>query len=1279
MQHTSCTEDRIQHALDRCLEGLRRSAVSQQHAHAAAYTMGHSMNRWSLEELVKRDPQNFLILLEQIIRKTKEVQDQCQYELVAPLAIMFSSTLLQTPYCPPDAELLEEAVEVFRCFLTWPEPYSRISFHRLVREEQGLHTTGSHSKTVTVLLMNPGEVPPEFLSVGQQLSDNQHSHRDTVITLIKHAYQSALGTKYPLASIDKALQAKSLPELEDIFSMVTDVMETAATMSDPQEGYGHMIQSLETLWEKLDVPASSVRQSDEVLQTLPLPAAKCYMFHWEKDNFDVLNVLVENEHDLEDLQTLNGQTEEEECVSGDEEDGDEYTEDIDFEEELPSFPNSCAADHRASTLSTNSSLSASSTFSIVSVASESYTPSLSSVTSSTDSGVEDADDSSYSVSPSSSSPVSEKSSPKPGSKASARITQLYCRIFTRPQRRRILNRAKSLGNPESKNLLVPRSQRSHSLPQQVHLRRQQPPPQPQVPALRHVCFHRRPILSSDEETKSTTLRVVVFGADHTAGKVARAYSSLRRRESACPHLSRLFRLQFYFVPVRRDSGAGPESPMAPSPVVQAGGPHGAVTSTDPHALGTEDSTNDIAHLLGLLDPWYERNTLSLLNLPANVVCQQTSKMESESCDSSYECRLPILADLVLYYCRHATRSALIQLYQAELTLAGGERRTEVFIHSLELGHTAGTRAVKAMGSAKKRFGIDGDREAVPLRLEVLYNKVVVSGRSQWKRETKVCTSLTLTKACKNPEELGMLRWTLNKKVQNSPDGNLSLVRVVVRELEKTAHIPDELCKRVYDFCKRLLTFPQPYCSTGLSYSRHMKAERRTPGLMYQRMVVAEQSLKNTFQERVFVFADPEVFSGPLGTLLQADIQASGSGPRGLLTPLDHMSSVIQHSIQAVLGPQQRFSVSPDHRDALEMCDLLTPGDTLRHSVMSVDSGIERDLPPGAADPDHTSPYSEPLKNEKDAGGKLNRRGCMKMKPTVSDSMVLMRDTLEEHGGLGGGEGLGEGSAGGRKTLQRRTGGGSASQASRPFTARIVIMGDDRALGRLAKAYYCLRKREARKLFLTQKVNLQFYYIPVSASPVKESVPPNKENCCAFGSYLGMVDPWYDCNIRSLGVTIPELAKKHTNTGQKESLLSDVISYYVRMGRQPVYFSIYEVKISFCCLTTEPVEQVFLSHLEMEFPEFRRISPSYKRVTLSGRDVDTSLSVKMSGAQISAIPDNETDLNCLTLTLNEAQTKNKSNLVQKTRISNIKIHSLEKRSFTVLLDKDSRRAFKDVQR
>lgn len=114
-----------------------------------------------------------------------------------------------------------------------------------------------------------------------------------------------------------------------------------------------------------------------------------------------------------------------------------------------------------------------------------------------------------------------------------------------------------------------------------------------------------------------------------------------------------------------------------------------------------------------------------------------------SSDSGSTGQLPLLTDLVLYYCRHADQPVLLQLYQAEvthtrapmcalytnthrafwhvciklkkttehffssssqLTLAGGERKREVFLHSLELGHTAGTRAVKAMGESN--FGLD---------------------------------------------------------------------------------------------------------------------------------------------------------------------------------------------------------------------------------------------------------------------------------------------------------------------------------------------------------------------------------------------------------------------------------------------------------------------------------------------------------------------------------------------------------------------------------------------
>ncbi|NXB59961.1 PIRK5 kinase, partial [Struthidea cinerea] len=282
---------------------------------------------------------------------------------------------------------------------------------------------------------------------------------------------------------------------------------------------------------------------------------------------------------------------------------------------------------------------------------------------------------------------------------------------------------------------------------------------------------RRPFLSYDEDAKVATLRVVVFGSDRISGKVARAYSDLRLKESSCPSLTRYFRLQFFYVPVKRSCVAPSTPQMHHHPSPSPGDP--PARAQDPSVAGVESSTNDISHYIGLLDPWYERNVLGLMNLPMDVLCQ-CAKPEAEPQEDSQE-QLPILADMILYYCRFATRPVLLQLYQTELTFIGGEKRTEVFIHSLELGHSAATRAIKASGPGSKRLGIDGDREAIPLTLQIAYSKTAASGRSHWNDVEKVCTSVNLSKACRKQEELASKTECLN----------LTMTEVVKRQNSKS--------------------------------------------------------------------------------------------------------------------------------------------------------------------------------------------------------------------------------------------------------------------------------------------------------------------------------------------------------------------------------------------------------------------------------------------------------------------------------------------------------------
>ncbi|MEE6506790.1 hypothetical protein FKM82_007857 [Ascaphus truei] len=741
MQNTSCTEDRIQHALERCLHGLNRTAHS-----SSTWTAGLCLNYWSLEELVNRDAANYIILTEKILDRTREVQDRCEYDLLTPLAMMFYFAVLRAPYIPPDSDLLTKAFDTFHVFLTWPVPYCNIywkilsfiteeqkapgiAYQRLVRAEQGL-TGPSQTSTVTVLLVNPAELPSAFLSVAEHLSNAEQSKYDTYITLIKHLYQANLGPACDLAGLCNTLKSKTLEELVEIFSDSTEALEMASVADDsPGKKREWLRTKLEDIGEQAGLLRNMGTSPTCKFQTIPLPVAKCYTYSWDQDNFDVLNNVL-----LKECETLKPVS-----VSL-EDDVNEVDEDADEDEEEEEEIIGCShqRDSVFSTLSKayvywNMSSDQKEHSTISTLSNHSVTSFVSSLSSCVDSGyMEDSDESSQG-SPSKTDHREES--------VNRKFTQKFCQLFksrshlTKSRRKFApctshpllspfpsppqtvpLRRAGSLCTPPKRRIPA-RSKRSKSLPQQALDSQFM-----EVQLNQKVAFKRRPFLSCDEDTKTSTLRVVVFGSDRISGKVARAYSNLRRQESNCPLLTRFFKLHFYYIPVKRNGPAPCASLTSSDSPLRTPSQSGKAAPED--LSGAEESTNDISHYIGMLDPWYKRNILGLMDLSTAVLCQTSPKPENESAEAS---KMPILADMVLYYCRFATRSMLLQLYQAEITFEGGAKQTEVFIQCLELGHCATMRAIKASGPGCKRLGIDGDREAIPFTLQIVYSKVRSGG------------------------------------------------------------------------------------------------------------------------------------------------------------------------------------------------------------------------------------------------------------------------------------------------------------------------------------------------------------------------------------------------------------------------------------------------------------------------------------------------------------------------------------------------------------------------
>ncbi|XP_039937565.1 phosphoinositide 3-kinase regulatory subunit 5 isoform X2 [Hirundo rustica] len=802
MQHTTCTEDRIYHALERCLHGLSRDAVSSR------WAAGLCLNCWSLQELVSRDAGNYLILVEKILGKTKEVQERCDYDLVTPLALLFYSAVLYAPHFPPGSELLLKAASVYHSFLTWPVPYCDtfrelltfisnelkapgITFQRLVRTEQGLPVKNYQSSTVTVLLLNRSEVQSEFLSIAQRLSSSEPPQRSTLVLLLQHLYQANFGTRCDLDRLQHLLKSKPLEELSELYASAADAQEAAVASSDPELARERLQTALRDIAGAASLPAIAGEAQPRKLQPIPLPPARCYTYSWDQDNFDILNDVLSKECSIaEPLASENEEDDEEE----EEEEEDVETDGGSPEQGSPLSP-LCAisSDSVYSVLSEEGSRpsrvslfvsSKESISELTAVSRKSLKSFVSSLKDCMDSGyAEDSDESSLDAA----GRPELRAERRPPKHRQSLTNRLYKLLKSKSQQLALrreprdcpgpcslslslslsLRRSESLCASPAQPRVPARSRRALSLPQHGPGQRG---PAPLAP--RPLGLPRRPFPSHPHgDARAGTLRVVVFGSDRISGKVARAYSDLRRKESSCPSLTRYFRLLFFYVPVKRSCAAPPAPQMHhhPSPAPAEPPPR----AQDPSAAGMEGSTNDISHYIGLLDPWYERNVLGLMNLPMDVLCQ-CAKPEAEPQEDSQE-QLPILADMILYYCRFAARPVLLQLYQTQLTFIGGEKRTEVFIHSLELGHSAATRAIKASGPGSKRLGIDGDREAIPLTLQIVYSKTAASGRSHWNDVEKVCTSVNLSKACRRHEELASKTECLN----------LTMTEVVKRQNSKS--------------------------------------------------------------------------------------------------------------------------------------------------------------------------------------------------------------------------------------------------------------------------------------------------------------------------------------------------------------------------------------------------------------------------------------------------------------------------------------------------------------
>ncbi|KFQ53895.1 Phosphoinositide 3-kinase regulatory subunit 6, partial [Nestor notabilis] len=188
-----------------------------------------------------------------------------------------------------------------------------------------------------------------------------------------------------------------------------------------------------------------------------------------------------------------------------------------------------------------------------------------------------------------------------------------------------------------------------------------------------------------------------------------------------------------------------------------------------------------------------------------------------------------------------------------------------------------------------------------------------------------------------------------------------------------------------------------------------------------------------------------------------------------------------------------------------------------------------------------------------------------------------------------------------------------------------------------------RKRETRRVFLTPRLNLQFYYIPVvmrQPNTLDVTAASSQEELCEVAGYLGRADPWYESNINTLCHMIPKLATMPSSPSKRlvtDLFITDVIAYYIRMGIQPVCFQVYAVKVGVTSLVPAGgmseisiLPNSFLAELSMTKKKTTVDGPgldltvTYRKVVLSDRVKELAMSLRSTGLVMKAIPAEEAE-------------------------------------------------------